>query len=82
MAISNRVFGFSRAFIMSTGLALGRLASGSGAPRRILPVSRPQPSGDHTTAPTLIHAERHEFPFIVATRREQALRPSAIETLT
>ena len=46
---------------------LRRLTSGSGAPRRILPVSRPQPSGrPHDRAHALIEAERHQFPFVVA----------------
>ena len=44
-----------------------RLTSGSGWPRRILPVSRPQPSGLQTTVPdALVEAERHQLPFVVA----------------
>ena len=35
-----------------TACCWSRLVSGSGWPRRILPVSRPQPSGLQTTAPT------------------------------
>ena len=34
------------------GLDAGGCPWAAAAPRRILPVSRPQPSGDHTTQPT------------------------------
>ena len=44
-----------------------RLTSGGGWLRRNLPVSRPQPSGLHTTAPTpSVETERHQLPLVVA----------------
>ena len=44
--------GDRRADVRRPACCCSRLVSGSGCPRRILPVSRPQPSGLQTTVPT------------------------------